>query len=35
VVNEGFDPHAAPQRPPVMTTEDYLKAREKGGGDLP
>jgi ferredoxin len=34
VVNEGFDPHAAPQRPPVMTTEDYLKAREKNG-DLP
>lgn len=35
VVNEGFDPHAAPQRPPVMTTEDYLKAREKNGDDLP
>ena len=28
VVNESFDPHAAPQRPPVMTTEDYLRARE-------
>jgi len=28
VVNEGFDPHAAPQRPPVMTTEDYLRARD-------
>ena len=27
VVNEGFDPHGAPQRPPVMTTEDYLRAR--------
>jgi len=27
VVNESFDPHAAPQRPPVMTTEDYLRAR--------
>jgi ferredoxin len=27
VVNEGFDPHTAPQRPPVMTTEDYLRAR--------
>ena len=27
-VNESFDPHAAPQRPPVMTTEDYLRARE-------
>jgi hypothetical protein len=33
VVNEGFDPHGAPQRPPVMTTEDYLKAREKDGKD--
>lgn len=30
VVNEGFDPHGAPARPPVMTTEDYLKAREAG-----
>lgn len=28
-INESFDPHAAPQRPPVMTTEDYLRAREK------
>ena len=28
VVNESFDPHASPQRPPVMTTEDYLRARE-------
>jgi ferredoxin len=27
VVNESFDPHAAPQRPPVMSTEDYLRAR--------
>ncbi|MFN3890433.1 MAG: 4Fe-4S dicluster domain-containing protein [Beijerinckiaceae bacterium] len=33
VVNEGFDPHGAPQRPPVMTTEDYLKARERDGKD--
>lgn len=33
VVNEGFDPHGAPQRPPVMTTEDYLKARERDGQD--
>lgn len=32
-VNEGFDPHSAPQRPPVMTTEDYLKARERSGKD--
>jgi ferredoxin len=28
VVNEGFDPHAAAQRPPVMTSEDYLRARD-------
>lgn len=28
VVNESFDPHAAPQRPPVMSTEDYLIARD-------
>lgn len=28
VVNESFDPHAGPQRPPVMSTEDYLRARE-------
>ncbi|MDO9563885.1 MAG: 4Fe-4S binding protein, partial [Bradyrhizobium sp.] len=34
VVNESFDPHAAPQpRPPVMTTEDYLRARDAGKGD--
>ena len=33
VVNEGFDPHAAAQRPPVMTTEDYLRAREAKKGD--
>ncbi|MBX9760233.1 MAG: 4Fe-4S binding protein, partial [Beijerinckiaceae bacterium] len=33
VVNEGFDPHGAPARPPVMTTEDYLKARETNGKD--
>jgi ferredoxin len=33
VVNESFDPHAAPQRPPVMTTEDYLRAREAGKSD--
>jgi ferredoxin len=31
VVNEGFDPHGAPARPPVMTTEDYLKARKPDG----
>jgi ferredoxin len=33
VMNESFDPHAGPQRPPVMTTEDYLRAREKKKGD--
>ncbi|WP_375415244.1 4Fe-4S binding protein [uncultured Bradyrhizobium sp.] len=33
VVNEGFDPHGAPQRPPVMTTEDYLAARGAKKGD--
>jgi ferredoxin len=33
VVNESFDPHAAQQRPPVMTSEDYLRARETKKGD--
>lgn len=33
VVNESFDPHAAPQRPPVMTTADYLRARDSKKGD--
>ena len=33
VMNEGFDPYGAPQRPPVMTTEDYLKARDANGRD--
>jgi ferredoxin len=33
VVNEGFDPHAAAQRPPVMTTEDYLRARDAKKSD--
>jgi ferredoxin len=33
VVNEGFDPHSAPQRPPVMSTEDYLRARESKKND--
>jgi ferredoxin len=33
VVNESFDPHAAPQRPPVMSTDDYLRAREKKKDD--
>jgi ferredoxin len=33
VVNEGFDPHAASQRPPVMTSEDYLRARDASKDD--
>ena len=33
VVNEGFDPHAASQRPPVMTSEDYLRARDANKDD--
>jgi len=33
VVNESFDPHASPQRPPVMSTEDYLRARDVKKGD--
>jgi ferredoxin len=33
VINENFDPHSAPQRPPIMTTDDYLRAREKKKGD--
>jgi ferredoxin len=33
VVNESFDPHAAPQRPPVMSTEDYLRARDAKNND--
>lgn len=32
VINESFDPHAAP-RPPVMTTEDYLRARNAADSD--
>jgi hypothetical protein len=32
VVNESFDPHAVP-RPPTMTTEDYLRAREASKDD--
>jgi hypothetical protein len=34
VVNESFDPHAAPQRPAPRTTEDYLREREKGDDPL-
>jgi len=33
VVNESFDPHSASQRPPVMSTEDYLRARDAGNDD--
>lgn len=33
VVNEGFDPHAAPQRPPVMSSDDYLRARDANKDD--
>ncbi|MDB5650499.1 MAG: 4Fe-4S ferredoxin [Hyphomicrobiales bacterium] len=33
VMNESFDPHAAPQRPPIMTTDDYLRARETNKDD--
>jgi hypothetical protein len=32
-MNESFDPHGAPQRPPIMTTEDYIRARDKNGSD--
>ncbi len=32
VINESFDPHATP-RPPVMTTEDYLRARSAADND--
>ena len=28
VMNEGFDPYEARQRPSPRTTEDYLRARE-------
>ena len=33
VVNEGFDPHGAPQRPAVMSAEDYQRARDADNGD--
>jgi hypothetical protein len=26
---EGFDPHGAPPRPKLRTTEDYLRERER------
>jgi ferredoxin len=31
VVGESFDPHASPQRPPVRTTDDYLRERAQRG----
>jgi ferredoxin len=31
VMNESFDPHGAPERPAVRTTEDYLRERETTG----
>jgi hypothetical protein len=31
VMNESFDPHGAPQRPAVRTTQDYLLERETAG----
>jgi ferredoxin len=34
VVNESFDPHAAPPRPRPRTTEDYLAERAKGTDGL-
>jgi len=33
VMEQDFDPHGAPPRPPVRTTEDYLRERERGKGD--
>jgi ferredoxin len=33
VVNESFDPHAAPPRPNPRTTEDYLRERAERGED--
>jgi hypothetical protein len=31
MAEEQFDPFGAPQRPPVRTTEDYLREREQKG----
>lgn len=33
VVNEGFDPHAAAERPKPRTSDDYLRERDKTGDD--
>jgi hypothetical protein len=30
---ENFDPFGAPQRPRLRTTDDYLRAREKGDSE--
>ena len=32
-VNEGFDPHGAPQRPALVTSEDYIRLRPKQGSE--
>jgi hypothetical protein len=31
MAEEQFDPFGAPKRPPVRTTEDYLREREQKG----
>ncbi|MGH7069438.1 MAG: 4Fe-4S binding protein [Acetobacteraceae bacterium] len=33
IVNESFDPHAAPPRPPPRTSDDYLRERTRGQED--
>lgn len=35
VMNESFDPHGAPERPAVRTTEDYLRERDQAKGKDP
>ena len=32
VTEAGFDPYGAPPRPPVRTTEDFLREREQDEG---
>ena len=34
ILNESFDPHAAPPRPAPRTTEDYLRERAEGKDEL-
>ncbi len=34
-LNEEFDPHSAPQRPPTRTTEDYLRERSAPAMEAP